>query len=316
MQRAISVFIVVYLVVSVACGLGAGALPEKMAQYAGMALLPALIVPFIMAYVCHKMSGAEGNPFRGLTWGGAGIGLAYLYGLLLGLLTLAAAIGLGLMGIDFGMGDYIDMIKASSEQEIPAEAERFLSIGGWGTVIGGPTLGAFFGAGIACLATLPLYGWLGRRLLARGRGVMIGTLIVMALATGWVQAMVPNPMAEEVPLWIRAALGSCMGAIGIVIGSWLFLRYRSAFVPALFAATFNGVLAAGMVVSSDAHPVLAPPGGVAVALAMLVFGAALWILKDPGGNELALAAVAPDGTALTPEQLTALPQSSPGAPES
>jgi hypothetical protein len=47
----------------------------------------------------------------------------------------------------------------------------------------------------------------------------------------------------------------------------------------------------------------APQIGLAFSAGLLLLGIALWVWKDPGGQDLAVAAVAQDGTPLTPEML-------------
>ncbi|MCC7478364.1 hypothetical protein IT575_07865 [bacterium] len=319
MKREVIIFIAVYVVFALVCGLGAmavGKMPEPTKNFAGLAMLPLLFVPLIMAFVCNRLEGSPSGPFRGLTWGGAaGIWSAYGVGLLAGLLVVVASVGLGMMGIDPEMTDYLDMMMKSGGQEAPASAAGMFRGIALFTLVGSPTIGAFFGAFIASLVTLPWYGWLGRRLLTRGRAFMVGTLMLLSLATGWTQAMAPNPMLEDVPTWFVALSYSLAGMASALAGSWFFLRYRSGFVPALFGSTFNGVAAAAMVVSSDVNQAVAPPAGLSVFLGLLVAGIALWVLKDPGGENLAIAAVGPDGEPLTPSQLAALnEQASAAAP--
>jgi hypothetical protein len=306
-KRAMNIFIAATVLSSVACGLGAIALPEKMKQMAGLVMLPALVVPFIMAYVCHRMTGAQGSPFRGMQWGGSGIATAYFVGLLAGLLTIVASVGLGAMGLDFSMDSYIKMAETSGGQDIPSQGEGIVRGMGWATLFIGPTLGAAFGAFLGCLITLPLYGWLGRRLLVKGRGALIGTFVLITLATGWIQSVMPNPLDTDTPLVVKILLGSVAGVGGALASIWFFLRYRSAFVPALFGATFSGMLSVAVVLGSDVNPLIAPPGGLSAVVATWLVTLALWVFKDPGsGKEMAVAAVGADGEPMTPEQLEAV----------
>ncbi len=317
MKREVVIFMVVFVVVSVACGLGAmavGNMGDPAKNFAGLVMVPMLFVPLIMAFICNRMEGAAGGPFRGLTWGGtAGIWSAYGIGLLAGILVVIACVGLGFMGIDPEMTDYLDMMMHSGGQEVPASSAGIFKMIATSTLFASPTIGAFFGAFVACLVTLPWYGWLGRRLLTRGRAFMVGTLMLLTLATGWTQAMAPNPMLDEIPKWFLALSYSLAGLASTYAGSWFFLRYRSAFVPALFGATFNGVIASAMVVSTDANQIVAPPAGLAVFLGALIAGIALWVMKDPGGQDMAIAAVGPDGMPIGPEQLAALQAAGAGA---
>lgn len=314
MKRSVVVFIVAYLAFAAIAGVGMALMPESMKQFAGLAALPVLFGPFIMAYVCHRMEGSAGSPFKGLVWGPtAWYWLIWFLGILIGLVTVVIAIGLGLMGIDPEMTDFIASAEKMSGQEIPPQAIPMTTAIYKITAVVSLTIGPFLGAAFACLSTFPLYGWLGRRLLVLGRAKAVWILFGLVFVAGLSGGFAPNPALEEVPIVLKCLLTTAASACSLFAGIWIFLRSRSAVLPALASTSFTGALGAVSFFSADANPVLAPPGGALVALMALLVGIALWVNKDPGGEQLAVAGVAYDGTPLTPAQLEAMHAQGEGA---
>lgn len=317
MKREVVIFIVAFVLSAAAAAAGAMALPDKPSAMAGLVGLPMLIVPFIMAYVCQKLSGSPVGPFKGLSWGSGGWWFAaWGLGLLCGIVCLVAAVGLGMQGIDPEMTDYLDMVRKSSGQEMPEQAMGMVRITGMVTAFAGPTLGAVFGAFVGCLSTLPFFGWLGRRLLAQGRPKAIWILIALSVISGLASGigLVKNPAFSELSLAAILPIMALNGAAGVLPSFWIFLRTRSAIVAALFSATFQGVLQGAYVFSADANPLFAPPTGLIVPIITLMVGIGLWIWKDPGGMDMAMGEDSPDGQTFMPPLPPAPPAAdAPGA---
>jgi hypothetical protein len=174
------------------------------------------------------------------------------------------------------------------------------------TMGGALLLGPWIGGAMGCLQTFAILGWFGRRLLAMGRGVTVGVLIVvtgLSSAAGGLMLQMQNPDITPAMGVLMLAL---MGIASIVVQLWLFLKTRSAVIPALAYATFTSGLAASQPFLADASPLLAPPNGLVASIVLLLIGVALWLMHDPGGDDLAVAAVAYDGTPLTPIQVERL----------
>jgi hypothetical protein len=127
-----------------------------------------------------------------------------------------------------------------------------------------------------------------------------------------------NPMYEgwnALPTLLRVGLVALVGLSSMPAAFWLFLRTRSAALPALATASYQATFSVAMVLAAERSPILAPPDGLLASLGALLIGIALWVWKDPGGMDLAVAAVGFDGTPLTPEQLWAMQENSPTLPE-
>lgn len=289
-------------------------LQEKMGDYAGLTMLPLAIVPFIMAYVSHSLSGAVGNPFRGLVWGQTSwYFAAWLLAVLFGVLVILIMVGLGAGTLDLAMSEYIQKIAEVAEkrtsQPLPAEAMQFMSIQGWIQVATAPTVGAWMLGALGCLSSFPWLGWFGRRMLAYGRAKAIWTLIVFYAISACVAGLATNPMDDgwnALPVAVRIVLAALLGLSTVPAVVWLFLRTRSAALPALASASYQSAFALAAVLTAQRSAILAPPNGLLASLGALLIGIALWLWKDPGGMELAVAGVAYDGTPLTPAQVKQL----------
>jgi len=313
---------VLYAVVVVALTwlLGAVLLQTKdsLGPLAGLILLPAMVIPLVMAYLAHNFSGATGNPFKGLTWGNTSwYFLAWIVALLAAAVALVISVGLGLNQLDLGMSGYVAKIAEQSAQggnQVPPEAMGFLKISGYVTVFFAPTLGAWIGGAMGSLMTFPWLGWFYRRAMVFGRDKATALLLVLFALTGIVGGIADNPMWSDTPVWMRMVL---MGAAGLayVPGMvWIFLKTRSAVIPALAMYSYQNGLSAAMPFLSIESPLLAPPFGLVGSIVALAAGIGLWVWKDPGGMELAVAAVAHDGTPLTPEQVRRMDEAE-AAPE-
>jgi hypothetical protein len=323
MARALWVFVIVNVLAAALAGVALAMLQDKLGQFAGLIMLPIVIVPIVMAYVGHTVSGAPGNPFRGLVWGQTWWYFAtWILGLLVAGLALLITFGLGAAGIDMTFSDYLravtEQAAKNSGQELPAAAMQTMSITAWATLISAPTIGAWIGGAVACLGSFAWLGWFTRRMLVYGRGTAVWTLIALYAATSTIGAISQNPMDQgwdALPLIARMSLMALAGMSAVPALLWLFFRTRSAVLPALAQASYQATFAGAMVLMSDRVSWLAPPNGLLAALGALLVGIALWVWKDPGGMDLAVAAVAIDGTPLTPEQVKALQAESPATPE-
>lgn len=308
MQRGMVIFIAITVICSWALGLAAFFLQDSLKQLAGIVMLPMLAIPVIAAFIAHRASGAVGNPFRGLVWGGGGwIFGVWLLGLLAALVTAAVSVGLNLQVIDFEMRDYIQFVVEQQEaagRAVPAGSQPALKIGGWATLGGVPLIGIWFMAAMFCLGTFPWLGWLGRRLQVHGKAAAGWALAALFFITGMVGGLLENPIWADTGVVLRMLAMGLFSAAMTPAMWWLFLRTRSAVVPAVAQAGYMSMLQGLIpIMTASGQPLLTPPQGVIVSLVALFAGVALWIWKDPGGKDLAVAAVAHDGTPLTPEML-------------
>lgn len=313
MKRGMVLFAVV--VVAVAWLLAAGLLLTKDAlkQTAGLWLVPLMVVPLIMAYVGHRASGATGNPFKGLTWGNTSwYFLTWIMGLLVAALAVAAGVGLGFNQLDPSMGSYIDMMARQAAQNAGGASSQDMATGmrfiGYGTAIAAPTILPWIGAIVGCLGTFPWYGWFFRRAMVGGRANAILIVMGISLVTSIVGGFADNPMLADAPLWVRLVINAAAGIAFVPAVAWIFLRTRSAVIPALAISSYQNGLAAATPFLSVEQPLFASPSGLMVSGVALAAGIALWVWKDPGGQDLAVAAVAHDGTPLTPEEAMQLDQ--------
>ncbi len=314
LARGLWIFAIVNVIFVALVGAAFVLLEDQMGDYAGLIMLPLAIVPFIMAYVAHAASGAVGNPFRGLIWGRTWWYFAtWLLALAGSLLVVVIMLGLGAARIDLAMEEFIRSIVAVAEKRsgspMPAEAMKFMSVQGWIQIVTAPTIGAWMLGALGCLASFPWFGWFGRRMLVYGRATTVWTLIAFYGIISSVGGLVTNPMDEgwnALPVAVRIALAALMGLSTVPAALWLFLRTRSAALPALASASYQSAFAIASVLTAERIPLLAPPNGLLSALGALLIGVALWLWKDPGGMDLAVAGVAFDGTPLTPAQVQQL----------
>jgi hypothetical protein len=310
MKKAMAVFVVGNLIGAVVIGALLALLPEKQQQYGGFLMMLLMPLPIVMAYIAHRTSGAPGNPFRGLVWGPAS--LYFLLWIAMVLLAVFAAFlnaGLGFAGFDPAMGDYTEMFAEQAAQgsggSAPEGIEGMARIIGYSTMFAGPTIGAAFLTAAMCLATFPWLGWLYRRLLVQGTAGATVTLALLWALTSASAGLVDNPATDELSVPVRAGLSFLSTLLAVPAMSWLFLRTRSAVLPALAYSSYSTALGALAVVQSDVNQLLASQLGLVPLSVFGLAGIALWIWKDPGGRDLAVAAVAVDGTPLTPEQVSA-----------
>jgi len=313
MLRGMILFAVVSVVLIWLGGIAAYAAKDALGSYAGLLMIPFGVVPLIMAYVAHRFTGAVGNPFRGLVWGNTSwYFAAWLLGLLCGAIVVAIALGLKFAGWDTAMRDYIALIIAQSEQagrSIPESAQGTLGISGWFTAFFSPTIGPWLLGAVGCLSTFPMLGWFYRRLLAFGRGPALWIILALFALAGASAGLIKNPQFGDTPVALRVVLMGFGDLAAVPAVLWIFLRTRSAVIPALAQASYSAAFQAVVPFLTDSNPVLAPPAGAVVGLGALLVGLALWLWKDPGGKELAVAAVAYDGTPLTPEDVAELKKS-------
>jgi hypothetical protein len=265
-------------------------------------------IPLIIVQVLHRRE-AAGNPYRGLVWGPTSwFFLLFLGGLLAGACVLLAQLALGLVHFDPHMQAYIELSREagtkSSGKELPASVDGTFAVVGMVTSIVALTLGPWFGAAFGSMITFPQYGWLGRRLLTRGRATAVLILMTLAVLTALSGGLIDNPQLGELSLPVRLGLYALTGLAAVPAAMWIFLKTRSAVLPALFGASYGAAMAAAFPFMADYASWLSNPQiGVASSGGLLLIGLALWVWQDPGGNDLAVAAVASDGTPLTPEML-------------
>lgn len=314
MKRGMIVFVVAVLVVTWLLGFLVYYMGEMLSGPAkgmvGLLMLPMLVLPLIMAYIAHRVSGALGNPFRGLTWGHTSwYFAAWLLALLGAALVLIASLGLSLVALDLEMSAFVRMTAEAAREQgtaVPEGQQGFLKITGMVTAFAAPTLGAWFGGAIGCLSTFPWFGWFARRMLVYGRSTTLWTLAVLFGLVGLTGGVAPNPLLEGYALPLKLLVMGLLAFATTPALLWIFLRTRSAVIPALAQAAYTTAFQGAQPILDVASPLLAPPTGVITALGALVIGIGLWVWKDPGGADLAVAAVAFDGTPLTPEELKTL----------
>jgi hypothetical protein len=309
MQKGIVIFVAGTLLGLALVSAAVLALPEDQKQMGGMLLLLAFPIPLVMTYVAHRATGATGNPFRGLSWGHTSwYFLTWLGAIALGLVAAGLVVGLGMATLDPNMTDYKTMFAEQAAQGGGGgqDVSGIASIMGYVTLGAGPTIGALFLTLLVCLSTFPWLGWLYRRLLVRGVAAATITLALLWALGSAVGGVAENPQFGELPVGLRIALSAVAGAASVPALVWIFLRTRSAVLPALATATYSSALGAVFVVMSDVHPLLAGQLGLVPSALQLLAGIALWVWKDASAPDLAVAAVASDGTPLTPEQLAAL----------
>lgn len=265
---------------------------------------------FILAYIAHRVSGADGNPFNGLTLGGfKWIFLVWLGGLFFGVLSVGIALGLGFVGIDMDMNWFLAMTaeQASQGGKTVTVADMtamkgFLQIGS----LIGSAIGPFFLAGLISMSYFALFGWLSRRLLVRGLPYTMGVLVAFGALSTLTTVFMPNPMVEETNYVLAIPISILYGVLITAITYWLFLMSNSAVIPALAVATFSAGIEACKLYYADPQPYLVPSMGAADLLVLLLVALALWMIKVPGTKQMEVAAVAFDGTSLNSAQLAAL----------
>jgi len=310
MRAAMTIFVVVVLFASWGLGILAYSFQESLGQFAGMLFLPVLVAPFVMAYISHRISGAIGNPFKGLVWGHTSwYFLIWVVGLIAGSFVVLIALVLGAIAWDPTMSAFVQASVEQAEsqgQDIPSQARGFIRVTGYIMAFGAPSLGPWFGAAVGCLGTFGWLGWFGRRLLVRGRATAIWTLLILWALSGMAGGFLENPQFGDASLVFRLIATGALSAALTPAVLWLFFITRSAVLPALAQASFQAGMAALVPFQKSLNDMLAPPVGLLVPIVALCLGIALWIIKDPGGKELAIAAVAYDGTPLTPAQVKAL----------
>jgi hypothetical protein len=285
------------------------ALPDDKKQFGGLVYLPMAFLPLLVVWLIHRQQSA-GNPYRGLVWGATSWYWLLYFGLLVcGALVAGLLVLTGGATFDPQMTGYIErtmeMMKAQGNP-LPPSAAGQLSIGGWVTAVGVPLFGPWFGTLGACAGTFPLLGWLARRLLVRGRQYAFVVLLLLSVATGAAAGMLENQQLGEAGLPLRVGMMAMAGLSNLPLMLWLFYRTRSAVLPALAVQSYACGFAALTPFLSDTPMWLSAPGfGLACSGGALLLGVALWVWQDPGGMDLAVAAVANDGTPLTPEMYAA-----------
>ena len=326
MKRGLIAYAVVVILGSWVFSLSAWALQDTLKQWAGLVMLPMAVLPFIAAFVGHRVNGHIGSPFKGLVFGGAGwIFLTWFGGLVIGYFAALACIAIGIHGLDFGMNDYIAFTveqAAAQGNEMPAEAQGFLKIGGYVTLFLMPLITVWFVAAFTCLTTFPMYGWFARRMLAYGRPAAILSLCGIGLLGSILVGLMDNPQMADTAIWQRMLAMALLGLAFVPAALWLMLKTRSAVVPAVAQASVMMALSGVVPVISNYNAFLGVPNGLLPSVIVLLAGIALWIWQDPGGKELVVADVAFDGTPLTPEMVDAEavadaatpPQASAGSP--
>lgn len=295
MQKSVSVFIAVNLIAALGLGAAAHFLAPTLEDKAGYLVMPIMFLPMIMALICNKIERNPFGPFSGLQWGNTSwYFLTWILALLAGFGAIIVSLGLGAMGFDPQMGDYIAgvqaMTKEQSGQDMPEQALSFMLVFNKIASYCLPTIAVPFTAALACLSTFPWYGWLGRRLLARGRGPLVLSLAVIFMLMSSIGGLVPAPAFSggELPTMQRVIAAMLTGVSTLPAGLWIFLRTRSAVLPAVAAASWQGTLGLATFYGSGVNFFLAPPNGLLSAAVALCAGIALWVWKDPGGDEMAV----------------------------
>jgi hypothetical protein len=312
MSRGVWTYIAVVVGSSWALGLTAWqvqqGLPDDKKQFAGFILIPLLFIPLITVAILHKQQASAGNPYMGLVWGPT----SWYWMLYFGLLAYGALVGglLILVGgatFDPSMDAYaahIAEMSAAQGKEIPEAGRDMLKISGWFTAVGVPLVGPWFGTAFACIASFPQLGWLARRLLVAGRGATFLILAGLSMAVSASAALILNQQQMDVPqLPLRMGLLALSGMAGIPLVLWVFYRTRSVVLATLASQTYVCGYTALTPFLAGAPQWLGAAQGLAVSAGSLLLGIALWVWKDPGGQELAVAAVAKDGTPLSPAML-------------
>lgn len=293
MQRELTTFVASVLLASGLAVAAALALPEQPPYLRSLPLIFLAPLPLILVYVLHRRTGEPGSPFRGLTWGPTPwFFLVWLGGIALATLALVITVGLNIGQFDPGMQDYIALNRAAAEEQtgesMGSAADGTFRVVGMVTAIAAPTIGAWISAVIMCLSTFPWLGWYYRRIMPAGRMSAIGMLMLLWLAFGAASGMAENPYLSAAPIWVRVLLTAVGSAAAVPALVWLFLRTRSAVIPALALASYQAALAGGSVFLSGADPTLAPPTGIIGAVLMLLAGIGLWVWREPGGADLAV----------------------------
>jgi hypothetical protein len=208
------------------------------------------------------------------------------------------------------MSYYIQQVREMSAEmgnEIPDSALGFLSMQGWftfgGALLFGPWIGALFGS----LSSFPLLGFALRRLLVLGRVPAIIILMGYSGLAASVAGFIDNPNLGDAELPLRLLLFTAYGLAGIPAMVWVFLKTRSAVLPALLTASYSSALTAATPFMSDYSPWLSSAsGGLVPAGGSLLLGLALWVWQDPGSAEaVTAAAFSNDGNTLSPAQYAA-----------
>lgn len=318
MQRGLTLFVIITVAAAWIFGVAAWLLQDSMGQYAGFVMIPLAAIPMLAAFIAHRMSGAIGNPFGGLVWGPGGwfFGL-WILGLIAGLLVVVLSLGTNVQSLDLEMSEFVRYTAEQSAEQgraVPEGQRGSLKIGGWILALGAPTFGVWFLAVIICLSTFPWLGWFGRRVLVHGRQTTIFALIGMFALTGASGGLLENPQMGDASLILRMIVAAVLAAASVPALLWIFLKTRSAVIPAVAHASFSMGLAASMPFLAGGNPIIAPPQGLLVSAVALMVGVALWVWKDPGGEDLAVAGVAHDGSPLTPAALAQLRKEETAAP--
>lgn len=297
-QRAMTLYLVVVFVAIAVFSAAAYAIGDKAGQMGGLVLAPLAAVPMLACWLANKQIPERRPLFGGLVWGGSWIFGAWLIGLLAGLASVVLAIGLGAMAFDPSMATMLEIAKNQALEnggEFPESAVGITRMVLAITSFTGPTIGVVFAAALGCLGTFPWLGWFGRRVLALGRGKALGSLLLLWAVAGIAGAFAPMPKGIDIgmSLPLRMAVNALMGACMALPMLWLFLRTRSAVVPAIFQASLQGAASLAMYYGADVNFMLAPPSGLLLAAVTLCAGIALWVWKDPGGETLAIRPGAP-----------------------
>ncbi|MCB1187340.1 hypothetical protein KDL29_09265 [bacterium] len=307
MQKGMTVFMVGYAALmlgSAAAYILAGD-NTTVVQLAGIGMA---VLVFVLGFIAHRVSGAIGNPFNGLVMGKPLQVIAvWLGGILLGLLAVGLAVGLGFVQIDPEMGWFLQMSAEQASKQ--GNAVSASQLAGMKVVfqvmsIVGALIGPFFAAGIISLAFFPVYGWLGRRLLVKGLPhafMVLGAFGIVGTAIG---AFAPNPMIPEPNLALAIPLAALYGLALTAVCIWLFLMTNSAVVPALAFASFTSAFGACQLYYGDPQAHMVPPMGLADLIVLVIVAIGMWLTKVPGHKHMEVAAVAFDGTSLTSEQVS------------
>ena len=270
------------------------------------------ILVFGLAFVCHRVSGSVGNPFNGLVLGGFGpLALAWIGGILAGLLSVGLAIGLGFVQIDPDMNMFLAMSaeqaskggNAVSMDQMKA-AKGFIEI----ATLVGAVIGPFFLAPLISLSFFPVYGWWGRRLLTGGLSKAFFVLAVFGAVGTLVSIFIPNPMFDERNLALAIPIGMIYGVALTAVSLWLFLMTNSVIVPSLAFASMNGIFQATAMYYANPQAHMIPAIGAADLIVLVIIAVAMWSFKVPDWKRMEVAGVAFDGTSLTSAQIEQLEQ--------